>query len=109
MPESQEQLNDTGLFKILREGRKYGIYSVVSTQSPLDMPAQISGQFGSLLVHQLNNPDELQQIGVLNNGIDYHHLAVGQAALKKYQDSDTMLVNVVNPTTKHDTASPEFR
>lgn len=109
MPENQEQLNDTGLFKILREGRKYGIYSVVSTQSPLDMPAQISGQFGSLLVHQLNNPDELQQIGVLNNEIDYHHLVVGQAALKKYQDSDTMLVNVVNPTTKHDTASPEFR
>lgn len=109
MPDNQAQLNDTGLFKILREGRKYGIYSVVSTQSPLDIPTQLSGQFGSVLIHQLNNPDELQQIGTLKNMTAYRHLAVGQAILKMYRNPHTMLVNVVNPTTKHDTASPKFR
>ena len=109
MPDNQAQLNDTGLFKILREGRKYGIYSVVSTQSPLDIPAQLSGQFGSVLVHQLNNTDELQQIVTLNNMANYGHLAVGQAILKMDRHPDSILVDVVNPTTTHDTASPEFK
>ena len=105
----KQQLNDTGLFKILREGRKYGIYSVVSTQSPLDIPAQLSGQFGSVLIHQLNHPDELQQIVSLENIVDYHNLSVGQAILKMYRNPNTMLVDVTKPTTKHDTASPKFR
>ena len=109
MPENEQQLNDTGLFKILREGRKYGIYSVVSTQSPLDIPAQLSGQFGSALIHQLNHPDELQQIVSLENIVDYHNLSVGQAILKMYRNPNTMLVDVTKPATKHDTASPKFR
>ncbi|MGY0220992.1 hypothetical protein ACW18Z_04775 [Limosilactobacillus fermentum] len=34
-----------GIFQVLREGRKLGLSMIMTTQSPLDLPAELRSQF----------------------------------------------------------------
>lgn len=110
MPEAYQSLTDSGIFKVLREGRKYGIYAVVSTQSPLDIPAQLRGQFGSLLVHQLNDSEELTAL-ISNhkfNQARVRDLEIGAGFLKLF-NHEPVAVNISASHIKHETQSPRFR
>lgn len=48
-----------GILRIGREGRKFGLYLLLTTQSPTDLPVAFLGQFGALLIHRLNTQAEL--------------------------------------------------
>ena len=50
----------TGLINIAREGRKYGIFLFLTSQSPKDVPPIILNQIGTLLVHNLTGKDDLK-------------------------------------------------
>lgn len=52
----------TGLTAIAREGRKKGIFLFLTTQNPNDVPAELLGQIGSLLIHRLTHRKELESI-----------------------------------------------
>ena len=52
----------TGLTAIAREGRKKGIFLFLTTQNPKDIPDELLGQIGSLLVHRLTHKSELDSI-----------------------------------------------
>ena len=52
----------TGLTAIAREGRKKGIFLFLTTQNPKDIPDELLGQIGSLLVHRLTHRSELDSI-----------------------------------------------
>ncbi|WP_283112594.1 ATP-binding protein [Lactobacillus gallinarum] len=52
----------TGLINIAREGRKYGIFLFLTSQSPKDIPSIILNQIGTLLVHNLTGKDDLKVI-----------------------------------------------
>lgn len=52
----------TGLTSIAREGRKKGIFLFLTTQNPNDVPAELLGQIGSLLIHRLTHRNELESI-----------------------------------------------
>ena len=52
----------TGLINIAREGRKYGIFLFLTSQSPKDVPPIILNQIGTLLVHNLTGKDDLKII-----------------------------------------------
>lgn len=52
----------TGLINIAREGRKYGIFLFLTSQSPKDVPSIILNQIGTLLVHNLTGKDDLKVI-----------------------------------------------
>lgn len=52
----------TGLIDIAREGRKYGIFMFLTSQSPKDVPSIVLNQIGTLLVHNLTGRDDLKII-----------------------------------------------
>lgn len=54
-----ERLKRHGIFHILREGRKSNLNLVLSSQSLLDMPAEMRGQFGQMLIHRYQNQADL--------------------------------------------------
>ena len=62
---SKNKLEDNyqiGLTAIAREGRKKGIFLFLTTQNPQDVPKELLGQVGSLLVHRLTHKDEMEAI-----------------------------------------------
>ena len=52
----------TGLIDIAREGRKYGIFMFLTSQSPKDVPSIVLNQIGTLLVHNITGRDDLKII-----------------------------------------------
>lgn len=111
IPAEHENLTESGLFKLIREGRKYGLYVALSTQSPLDLPAQLRGQFGSILIHQLNDPEELNCLVTpkVDDLLQYQRLQPGQCMLQLNGKRDMLHVNIMQPKTYHATASPLFK
>lgn len=50
------------LINLAREGRKYGIFLFLTTQSPKDVPKIILNQVGTLLIHRLVGQEEIAAI-----------------------------------------------
>ena len=50
------------LINLAREGRKYGIFLFLTTQSPKDVPKIILNQVGKLLIHRLVGQEEIAAI-----------------------------------------------
>ena len=59
---NQENSYHIGLTSIAREGRKKGIFLFLTTQNPQDVPKELLGQVGTLLVHRLTHQNELESI-----------------------------------------------
>lgn len=59
LPTTEQGLNQNGIFQVLREGRKVNLQLVVTTQSPLDLPARLRSQFSRAIVHRVTSQDEL--------------------------------------------------
>lgn len=55
-------LVEDGLTTLAREGRKLGVYLLLTTQSPNDVSKILIAQMGSMLIHRLTQPDELFSI-----------------------------------------------
>jgi hypothetical protein len=47
---------------IAKEGRKYGLTSVLATQRPRDIPPDVLSQLGTLIVHRLTNDEDRQAV-----------------------------------------------
>ena len=62
MEHDSEGNYSTGLIDIAREGRKYGIFMFLTSQSPKDVPSIVLNQIGTLLVHNLTGRDDLKII-----------------------------------------------
>lgn len=58
----QDNNYQTGLTSIAREGRKKGIFLFLTTQNPQDVPKELLGQIGTLLIHRLTHQNELEAI-----------------------------------------------
>lgn len=52
----------SGLTSIAREGRKKGIFLFLTTQNPTDVSAELLGQVGTLIIHRLTHPKEIDAI-----------------------------------------------
>lgn len=110
LPAENQQTEDSGLFKLVREGRKYGLYVVLSTQSPLDLSVKLRGQFGSVLAHQLNDQAEVNSV-IADSNIDagiYQKFLPGEGVLKLTGQSEKTLITIPVPHTTHHTESPRF-
>ena len=49
---SEEQLFQNGIFQMAREGRKFNLSLILTTQSPLDLLSRLRSQFANLIIHQ---------------------------------------------------------
>lgn len=82
LPNELGDLSENGMFQLLREGRKYGLNLALITQSPLDLPASMLGQFSNFLIHHLATTTEEKSLQIPN--LDSKKLAalgVGQAVV----------------------------
>ena len=64
LPADETKLAENGIFQVLREGRKVGLNMILTTQSPLDLPAKLRSQFPNLLVHHLASPEEISSLNL---------------------------------------------
>lgn len=105
-----DKLETTGIFRIAREGRKLGLFLMLTTQSPLDINPKLLGQFGHYLVHQLNTASELAQLPVLQSyEQQIVHETVGQALLAGNNFATPQLINIqMISEMNHQTATPKF-
>lgn len=62
LPKDGHDLADNGIFQLLREGRKLDLKMILTTQSPLDLPARLRSQFGDLIVHRLLDENEVHSL-----------------------------------------------
>ncbi|CAK1227736.1 Archaeal DNA helicase HerA or a related bacterial ATPase [Fructobacillus cardui] len=81
-----DQDKGSGLAQILREGRKEGLLVAFASQSPLDLPTALLGQFSATIAHRLTNQNEWQALPLLANsaktGKKLGQLQTGQAIVK---------------------------
>lgn len=101
-----------GLSILAREGRKQGIYLLLTTQSPNDVSNIVFGQIGSLLIHRLTQSDELYAVkNFVDDGTRARipFLGQGEAVLS----SVNLLHNIqlrINPTDRtHHNSSPSLQ
>ena len=65
---STDQLNNYYIEKLAREGRKFGVNLLVSTQRPSEVSSTVISQCNSLIVHKITNIRDLEFI---KNTIEY--------------------------------------
>lgn len=82
----------SSLIDIAREGRKKGIFLILTTQSPKDVPSIILNQMGTLLVHRLVGINEITSI---NNFLDNNSIA----RLNNLDQGEAILtgINLIQP------------
>jgi uncharacterized protein len=66
--ESTDQINNYYIDKLAREGRKFGVNLMVSTQRPSEVSNTVISQCNSLIVHKITNSRDLEFI---RNTIEY--------------------------------------
>ncbi|WP_040595716.1 ATP-binding protein [Paracoccus zeaxanthinifaciens] len=60
--DDQNSVNLDAFGLIAKEGRKYGLSTVVATQRPRDVPQDVLSQLGTLFVHRLTNDRDRETI-----------------------------------------------
>jgi GTPase SAR1 family protein len=58
----QQEIEHSGLFEVLHEGRKYDINLIAATQSPMDTPTALLSQFSKILCHRLSTTAEINAV-----------------------------------------------
>lgn len=81
LPATDQELNHNGIFQLLREGRKVNLQLLLTTQSPLDLPARLRSQFSQAVVYRLSSRDELAALPVPAQFTAAGALPTGEALL----------------------------
>lgn len=99
-----------GIFSLIREGRKLGLDLMMSTQSPLDVPVELLGQFGSFIVQRLNTRNEMKNLLIIKEDLidQVANLATGEALLKTVGRQELKKVKVELSTISHQTENIQF-
>ncbi|WP_083673309.1 ATP-binding protein [Limosilactobacillus caccae] len=83
LPRDERRLADNGIFQVLREGRKLHLKMILTTQSPLDLPARLRSQFSNVVIHRLAAGDEVASLpGLTTVAKKLDQLQTGYAFLK---------------------------
>lgn len=94
---------------IAREGRKYGVFLFMTTQSPLDVSPLLMSQIGTFIIHRLAHPNEvnlMENFMIMNKGI-LRRLGQGEAVISSINFIDDICVKVNKPRNlTHETDTP---
>lgn len=94
----------TGLTLIAREGRKKGIFMFLTSQNPNDVPEELLGQIGTLLIHRLTHRRELEAVRNYVSEGSYKQipkLNQGEAILTSINLLKDLHLSVIKCTRKH--------
>ena len=93
---------------IAKEGRKYGLLTVLSTQRPRDIPEDVLSQMGMFIVHRLINEKDRQIVERACGSLDASAAAFlpilgqGEALVIGLDTPMTMPVQVLRPDAEPD-------
>lgn len=99
---------------IAKEGRKYGLNTVIATQRPRDIPNDVLSQIGTLIVHRLTNEKDQDVVKRAVGAIDYRSasflptLGQGEALLLGVDFPFPMTVKMKMPTARPESKSADY-
>lgn len=99
---------------ISKEGRKYGLNTVIATQRPRDIPEDVLSQIGTLIVHRLTNHLDQEIIKRAVGAIDQRSasflpvLGQGEALMLGVDFPFPMTVKIKKPTDAPTSKSASF-
>lgn len=109
---SQFELDAFG--NIAKEGRKYGLNTIIATQRPRDIPEDVLSQIGTLIVHRLTNQFDQDIVKKAVGAIDQRSasflpvLGQGEALLLGVDFPFPMTVKMKKPTNEPTSKSANF-
>ena len=109
---SQFELDAFG--NIAKEGRKYGLNTIIATQRPRDIPEDVLSQIGTLIVHRLTNQHDQEIVKKAVGAIDQRSasflpiLGQGEALLLGVDFPFPMTVKMKKPTNEPTSKSANF-
>jgi hypothetical protein len=109
----QVQLDAFGL--IAKEGRKYGLTTVIATQRPRDVPEDVLSQMGTMIVHRLVSHFDRETVERASGEIDRAAAAFlpvlgqGEALLIGVDFPIPLAVKVIPPIATPKSKGPDFQ
>lgn len=107
------RLDSFGL--IAKEGRKYGLTTVLATQRPRDIPQDVLSQLGTLIVHRLTNEQDRSTVEHACGDLDraaaqfIPMLAPGEAIIIGPDLPTPLPLRMLRPTSPPDSKGPQFQ
>lgn len=97
------------LVKIAREGRKYGIFMSLTSQSPNDVPEILLGQIGTFIIHRLSHAIDIQtMMNFTKDKVCLQYLAQGDAILSSVHLKQDIQLCVNKSNIKHKNNTPSL-
>lgn len=99
---------------IAKEGRKYGLTSIMATQRPRDIPHDVLSQLGTLIVHRLTNDEDRQAVERSCGDLDKNAamfiptLAPGEAIIVGPDLPAPMPIQIHEPRIPPDSRGPDY-
>lgn len=99
---------------IAKEGRKYGLTSLMATQRPRDIPPDVLSQLGTLIVHRLTNDEDRNAVERACGDLDKNAamfiptLAPGEAIIVGPDLPAPMPINIHEPRSPPDSRGPDY-
>lgn len=100
---------------IAKEGRKYGLTSVLATQRPRDIPQDVLSQLGTLIVHRLTNEQDRSTVEHACGDLDraaaqfIPMLAPGEAIIIGPDLPTPLPLRITRPKSPPDSKGPQFQ
>lgn len=94
----------SALTSIAREGRKKGVFLFLTTQNPQDVPPELLGQIGTLLVHRLTHRNEKESMRNYLSDYSYGHISrlnQGEAILTSINLIKDLHVSIIKCNRTH--------
>lgn len=105
----KNEVSKEALIRIAREGRKYGIFMNLTTQSPNDVPDILLSQIGTFLIHRLSHNSDIQtmlEFTKENFGLQY--LRQGEAILTSVHLTQDVKIDVNKSKLTHKNSTPSL-
>lgn len=100
---------------IAKEGRKYGLTTVLATQRPRDIPEDVLSQMGMFIVHRLINEKDRQVVEKACGNMDASAAAFlptlgqGEAILVGIESPMPLPVQIIRPDAEPHSEGPQYK
>lgn len=100
---------ERSLIKIAREGRKYGIFMALTSQSPNDVPDVLLSQIGTFIIHRLPHNNDIQTMNnFIKDKVCLRYLSQGEAILTSVNLTQDVKISVNKSDLRHQNITPSL-
>lgn len=105
----KNEVSKETLIRIAREGRKYGIFMNLTTQSPNDVPDILLSQIGTFLIHRLSHNSDIQtMLEFTKENVGLQYLRQGEAILTSVHLTQDVKIDVNKSKLTHKNSTPSL-